>query len=72
MADFTTWAALKTQVLNEMANGSVLTKSYSLPTGNSRTFRDMSEVMEFLKLCDIQTLAESGSRVNLVEYGRPA
>ena len=73
MADFTTWAALKTQILNEMSNGSVLTKHYSLPTGASRTFHDLAQVMDFLKLCDLNIMAEGGSdgRDNLATFGRP-
>ena len=54
---FTTWSALKTSILDDIASGSVLTKSYSI-ANRTRTFRDMSEVVSFLKFCDEQILAE--------------
>ena len=71
MADFTTWDALKTAILNDLSNGSVLTKSYSVE-GRQRTFQDLSQVMEFLKFCDGQIFAASrGNGANYVAFGRP-
>jgi hypothetical protein len=71
MADFTTWAALKTAILNDLSNGSVLTKSYSIE-GRSRTFQDLGDVQAFLQYCEGQILAASrGSTVNYVGFGRP-
>lgn len=58
---FTTWSALKTSILDDIANGSVLTKAYSVGDV-TRTFRDLREVMEFLKFIDFQISAESTSR----------
>jgi len=70
MADFTTWAALKTAILNDLSNGSVLTKAYSV-RDRSRTFHSLKEVKEFCEFCDMQTMAESGTRTNLVAFKRP-
>jgi len=69
---FTTWAALKTSILNDMADGSVLTKGYGVE-GRSRTFQDLGEVQKFLQFCDMQIMAEGGdnSRTSLVEFARP-
>ena len=58
---FTTWSALKTSILDDIASGSVLTKSYAVGDVN-RTFRDLREVMEFLKFIDFQISAESNAR----------
>jgi len=54
---FTTWSALKTSILDDIASGSVLTQSYSI-AGRSRYFRTMTEVVDFLKFCDTQIAAE--------------
>jgi gamma-glutamylcysteine synthetase len=54
---FTTWQALKTSILDDIASGSVLTKSYGI-ANRSQTFRDMGDVISFLKFCDEQILAE--------------
>ncbi len=58
---FTTWTALKTKILDDIASGSVLTQSYDI--GNrSRTFRSLKDVIEFLKFCDYQIETETTSR----------
>lgn len=54
MADFTTWAALKTQILNALSNGSILTEEYEI-TGRRRRFRSLKEVREMLDYCDMMT-----------------
>lgn len=54
---FTTWSALKTSILDDIASGSVLTKAYSIHD-RSRTFRDMTEVITFLERCNKEILAE--------------
>lgn len=68
---FVDWATLKTSILNDIANGSILTKAYTI--GNrSRTFRDLSEVMEFLKFVDLQVGASSGgSKTAYASFSRP-
>ncbi len=58
---FTTWSALKTSILDDIANGSILTKSYAIGDVN-RTFRDLREVTEFLKFVDYQVAAETTTR----------
>lgn len=68
---FTTWAALKTSILDDLADGSVLTKSYGIE-GRSRTFHDLNQVMSFLALCDMHIMSGSaGSRFTYVEFERP-
>lgn len=57
---FTTWATLKTTILNALKDGSILTKSYTL-NDRTMTFRDLGEVMDFLKFIDQQIASESGS-----------
>lgn len=67
---FTTWSALKTAILDGIANGDVLTASYAI-NGRSHTFRNLDEVSRFLQFCDLQIIAEGGARVNYVAFGRP-
>ncbi len=68
---FTTWSALKTAILDDIASGSILTKSYSV-ADRTRTFRDMGEVIEFLKFCDQQIVSEvSGQRTITVRGATP-
>jgi hypothetical protein len=57
---FSTWAVLKTAILDDIANGSILTKSYSI-ANRTRTFKDMADVVIFLKYIDEMILAESMS-----------
>ncbi len=67
---FTTWTALKTAILDDLQNGSVLTKSYAVD-GRRREFQDLRQVQEFLAYCDQQILAESGGRCNFAKFVRP-
>jgi len=55
---FSTWAVLKTAILDDIANGSILTKSYAV-ANRTRTFKDMADVVIFLKYIDEMILAES-------------
>ena len=72
---FTTWTALKTEILNDLAsgNGTALTKSYAV-RDRSRVFQSLREVREFLEFCDLQIMAEGGSnsRQTFVQFGRPS
>ena len=53
-----------------MADGSVLTRSYSME-GHMRSFHTLTEVRKFLQFCDMQIMAQSGTRENLVTFKRP-
>lgn len=66
---FTSWAALKQQILDAMADGSILTRSYAVGD-RQRTFHSMKEVMDFLAFCDGQIMSAAGSRANLARFGR--
>ena len=66
---FTTWAALKTSILDDMADGSVLTKAYGVE-GRTRTFQDLRQVMDFLKLIDANIDAEAG-KITYAQFDRP-
>jgi len=59
---FTTWAALKTKILDDIANGSVLTQAYS-SSDKTHTFRSMADVITFLKYVDLQIAAEESGTV---------
>jgi len=67
---FTSWADLKTTILDDLADGSILTKSYSI--GNrQRLFRDLNEVKKFLQFCDMMIGAASGARTAYASFNRP-
>jgi hypothetical protein len=68
---FSTWSALKTSILNDIADGSILTQSYNIANGRSRNFRSLREVTDFLQFCDMQIAAEGGAQENYVEFTRP-
>ena len=57
---FTTWQALKTQILDGLADGTVLKRSYSM-ADRSLVLRDMKEVITLLKYCDEQIANPSAS-----------
>ncbi|MBI9016882.1 MAG: hypothetical protein JEZ07_06430 [Phycisphaerae bacterium] len=65
---FTTWAALKQQILDGISAGTVLTSSYSY-SGQQREFRSMKEVTDFLVFIDYQIASESGNNgPGIVEF----
>jgi len=72
MADFTSYSALRTAILNDLSNGSVLTKSYAIGD-RSRTFHSLKEVREFLEWLHMMIQAEGGdeTRRNYATFGRP-
>jgi len=69
---FTTWAALKTAILNDLADGSVLTQHYSID-GRSRSFHSLAEVREFLAFCDSKIMSSNAQydRHTHVKFARP-
>ena len=80
MEEFTSWRALKAQLLNDLADPTLRKMSqYSLNaagTGGSRTitYRSLSELRELVKWCDDEIAKEEGrdwaSRVYAVNRGR--
>lgn len=64
---FTTWSALKTAILDDIANGSVLTSSYTI-NGRSHNFRTLKEVMDFLKFIDQRIGTDSGGGRNYAKF----
>ena len=68
---FTSWSALRTSILNDIADSSFLTKSYSVQ-GRNHTFRSHKEVQGFLAFIEQQMMAEDGNRVNYAEFQRPS
>lgn len=67
---FTSWQDLRTSILDDLADGSILTKSYAVGS-RSRTFRDLSEVAEFLKFIDLQLGASGGTKTAFAAFRRP-
>ena len=69
---FTTWSALRTAILDDIAANpeKVLNKSYTTPGGTSVTFRDLREVMEFIREIDAEiSSASDGIPSTFVTWG---
>ena len=65
---FTTWSVLKTSIMDDIASGSVLTKSYTI-AGRTRIFKDMADVVVFLKYIDDMIALEDSDRRGPVVRG---
>ena len=65
---FTTWAALRTAILDDLADNpkQVLTKSYAID-GQSRSFQSLKEVEDFIGFCDRMIARESGSTIRVAD-----
>lgn len=59
---FTTWAALKTIMLDDLASGGWRTKSYMIGD-MSRTFRDFSDFKAMLEYVETRAALESSAYV---------
>ncbi len=58
---FTSWASLRTQILDDLASGKSLVGGYSIG-GRSISFKSLREVQDFISFCDIQIKAgDSGT-----------
>ena len=60
MATFSSWSALKTQLLNELVSTNLPTQEYILPSGQRRTMRSISEIKKLISLCDVMIQATAG------------
>ena len=56
---FTSWSALKTQILDDIVSGKALVSGYSIG-GRSISFRNFTEIRGFLEYCDMQIKAGGG------------
>lgn len=56
---FTSFSALRTQLLDDLAAGKVLTSAYSIG-GRSISFRSLKEVTDYLATLDVLIKAEGG------------
>jgi hypothetical protein len=59
---FTTWTALRTSMLDDLASGSWKTKSYSIGD-MTRTFRDFEDFKAMLDYVETRAAAESSTYV---------
>jgi len=68
---FTTWAALKTQMEQDLANGQALTQSYTVD-GTTRTFRTFDDWQKFYGFVSSRAAQESAPSVQTGRaYARP-
>ena len=61
MAIFSTWTALKTQLLNDLASGDLRVQMYRTPDGRQVQYRTAAELQELLALVSASAAAESTS-----------
>lgn len=68
---FTTWAALKTQMEQDLAGGQTLTQSYTVD-GTTRTFRTFEDWQKFYGFVSAKAAQESAPNVQAGRtYARP-
>lgn len=67
---FTSYSALKTAILDDMASGKILTSGYSIG-GRSISFRSMREVLDYIQWLDMMISAEGGGLTSFVKFERP-
>lgn len=67
---FTSWSALKTQILDSIVAGNVLAGSYSIG-GRSISFRSLKEAQDLISFCDMQISAEAGGATAYAKFERP-
>lgn len=67
---FTSWSALKTQILDAIADGDILTSEYSIG-GRTQRFRSMDEVEKILNLCDRMLGSENGGMTAYANFKDP-
>jgi len=68
---FTSWTALRTAILDALADGSILTGSYTIQ-GRTHTFRTFKEVSEMIQFCDMQIAAGNGGPLmSYAQFDRP-
>ena len=68
---FVDWSTLKTQILDALADGNILTGEYEIE-GRRHKFRSLEEVMKFLELVDTQIAAGSGRKTAYAQFERPS
>ncbi len=71
MADFTTWSALKTQILNDFSNRNTMIVEYRTPLGTTVKVRTIAELKEAISLCDEMIAAETGDLDTYAQFDRP-
>jgi hypothetical protein len=67
---FTTWTALKTAILNAIADGSILTSSYTI-NGRTINFRTLKEVTDYIVFIDQQIASEGGGARTFASFKNP-
>lgn len=61
MADFTTWAALHTALLNQISNRDLTVRTYRTPDGMLMEFRDFDELLAMEALVSAKYAAETAA-----------
>ena len=64
---FTSWAALRTAILDDLASGKAMTKSYTID-GRTHLLRSIGEIREFIKLCNEMIVEEQGGMTNYASF----
>jgi len=73
LSTFTTWSALKTQLLNDLASRNFAVEEYVTPAGVKVKARSLAEIKNFIEFCDVMIAAEAGESgtVAYAQFNKP-
>lgn len=73
MATFSTWSALKTQLLNDLVSRNFATEEYVTPAGVRVKARSLIEIQRFIEFCDVMIAVEAGdsSMTAYAQFDKP-
>jgi hypothetical protein len=73
LATFSTWAALKTQLLDDLVSRNFAVEEYTTPGGTKVRARTLTEIKNFIEYCDIMIASEAGddSITTYAQFDKP-
>lgn len=73
MATFSSWAALKTQLLDDLVSRNFAVEEYVTPAGTRVKARSLAEIKSFIEFCDVMIAAEAGESgtVAYAQFNKP-
>lgn len=70
MATFSTWAALKQQLLDDLVSRNIAVEEYVTPGGTKVRARTLGEIKNFIEYCDTMIAAEVGDIVAYAQFDK--
>lgn len=73
MATFSTWTALKQQLLNDLVSRNFAAEEYVTPGGARVKARSLIEIKNFIEFCDVMIASEAGdsSMTAYAQFDKP-